>query len=311
MPRFHVERSLEIDAAPEKVFETVADYGTWTTWSPWLCADPEAEVNLTPDASSVGAVYSWSGELVGAGEIEHRRLEPGRLVEDELRFLKPFRSTSQTSFHMEPTVQGTRLTWDMHGSLPFFMFWMRPQMESFISMDYDRGLKMLKELIESGRILSKTTIRGVEPIGPLQMAGVRGACTLQEIGPAMEAAFAQAEELFCRHNLPAGEAISVYPKFDWRTQTFDYISGFEISDPGDDLPPELATWSLPASKALCVEHVGSYQHLGNAWSAAHQYARYKKLKQSKAGSFELYKNNPQATPPADLRTEVYLPLRQK
>lgn len=57
------------------------------------------------------------------------------------------------------------------------------------------------------------------------------------------------------------------------------------------------------------EHVGSYSHLGNAWSAANQFARDKKLKQSKVGAFELYKNDPKDTTAADLRTEIFLPLK--
>ena len=190
MSRYHVQRSIQINADCEKVFETVADYRTWTTWSPWLCAEPDAQVNVTQDSSSVGSVYSWKGEIVGEGEIEHHRLQPGRLIEDEIRFIKPFRSRSQVSFELESAGESTQITWHMHGSLPWFLFWMRSQMEVFIGMDYERGLRMLKEWIETGQILSKTRIRGVEPVGPLQMAGVRKTCSLSEIGPSMEAAFA-------------------------------------------------------------------------------------------------------------------------
>ncbi|MEZ6060927.1 MAG: SRPBCC family protein [Planctomycetaceae bacterium] len=65
MPKFHVQRSITIDASPEEVFDRVADFGTWTTWSPWLCAEPDAEVKVSEDSSSEGSVYSWSGQIVG------------------------------------------------------------------------------------------------------------------------------------------------------------------------------------------------------------------------------------------------------
>jgi effector-binding domain-containing protein len=58
-----------------------------------------------------------------------------------------------------------------------------------------------------------------------------------------------------------------------------------------------------------VEHTGSYDHLGNAWSAAFQYAQGKKLKLSKAGAYEVYRNNPHVTPPDALRTDVFLLLK--
>ncbi len=55
--------------------------------------------------------------------------------------------------------------------------------------------------------------------------------------------------------------------------------------------------------------MGNYDHLGNSWSAANQYARYRKLKQSKVGTFEIYRNTPNDTAPAELRTDIFLPLR--
>jgi effector-binding domain-containing protein len=90
---------------------------------------------------------------------------------------------------------------------------------------------------------------------------------------------------------------------------FDYTSGFAIPDSANSVPAELSSWSIPTTKALSVEHIGSYEHLGNAWSAANQFARYKGLKQSRVGTFEIYKNDPKETAPADLHTEIFLPLK--
>ena len=163
MSRYHVQRSIHINASPDKVFEVVSDYGTWTTWSPWLCAEPEAKVTVSEDSSSLGSIYAWKGELVGQGEIEHQRLEPGQLIEDEIRFLAPFKSVSNVSFELAPAGEATKVTWHMRGKLPWFLFWMKGQMEIFIGMDYDRGLKMLKESIETGQVLSNTNVHGVQP----------------------------------------------------------------------------------------------------------------------------------------------------
>jgi len=49
----------------------------------------------------------------------------------------------------------TRVTWSMQSSLPFFLFFMRKSFENFVGMDYDRGLRMLKEQLESGKISSR------------------------------------------------------------------------------------------------------------------------------------------------------------
>lgn len=310
MPRFHVHRSTQIDASPDKVFEVVSDFATWPTWSPWLLADPEAEVVIPDDASSVGSMYSWKGEVCGQGEIEHINLEPGRLIEEEIRFIKPFKSKSDVSFDLEPVGEGTKVTWHMRGKLPWFMFWMVSKIDTFIGMDYERGLKMLKELIETGAIQSKTIVHSAEPVGPLRVAGVRKTCAMKDIGPSMDASFAEAREQLAKHNLPTdGDMISVYHDCDLKTQMFDYTSGYVLPQSTGEVATELSSWSLPACKALRVEHIGSYTHLGNGWSAANQVARYKKMKQSKVGAYEIYRNNPKDTPKGELKTDIYLPLK--
>lgn len=310
MPKFHVQRSIEIGAAPEKVFDVVSDFGTWTTWSPWLCAEPTAKVTVSDAPSSVGSTYAWEGEITGAGEMEHLRLEPGQLIEDEIRFTKPFKSKTGVSFQFQPAGEGTLITWHMFGSMPWFLFWMIPQMETFIGMDHERGLRMLKEWIETGKIVANTNIRGVESIGPLNVVGIRKTCSFDNIGESMEQAFHEASEKMSKQELPLdGEAISIYHSMNTKAKTFDYTSGYIVPADVAASPEEFSLWSLPEVKALKVEHLGSYEHLGNSWSAANQHARYHKTKQQKIGTFEIYKNNPESTPVEELQTLIYLPLK--
>ncbi len=311
MPKYHVERSIHIDMPAERVFEAVADFSTWKTWSPWLCAEPEAKVTVSANSNSIGSKYAWEGTVVGAGEIEHLELRPGKSIVDEIRFFKPFRSISRVSFLFEPKAGGTKLTWSMDGSLPFFLFWLSAQLQAIIGMDFDRGLRMLKEWLETGKIISQTNVRGVVPIGPLHMLGVQDSCAVNDVGRSMEDAFRKARQIFEREHLStAGPMISVYHKFDMKNQRFEYTSGFVLPESKSSSPPELTSWAIPAVQAMCVEHIGSYEHLGNAWSAANQIAQYRKLKQSKHGTFEIYTVAGSEVPAAETRAEIYLPLKQ-
>lgn len=309
MPAINVVRSIQIDTPPQEVYDLISDYSTWTSWSPWLCTEPDADVTVSDDSNSVGSTYRWKGELVGQGMIEHRELIPGKLVNDDLEFLKPFKSSAKTKFELSPVAGGTILTWHMSSSLPWFMFFLKSMMEGMIAMDYDRGLKMIKDRLETGTVASTTKIRGIESVGPLHVIGVRRECLLKEIGSSMSEAFGEVQKKFAEHKLPTdGEMISIYNSMNIKTQSFDYTSGFAVPE-GTSIPAGLTSWSLPLTKALAVEHVGAYHHLGNAWSAANQYARYKKLKQAKCGAFEIYRNSPHAVPEAELQTDIYLPLK--
>jgi effector-binding domain-containing protein len=311
MPAYHVEKSIRIEADPQVVFETVADYGRWTIWSPWLIAEPTAKVTVSKNATSVGSTYAWVGEVVGQGELEHKKLEPGKLIEDELRFIKPFNSICRTAFLMNREADGTRLTWNMDASLPWFLFWMIPMMKTFIGMDYARGLRMLKELIENGKIDSQTVIHGPKSVDSFKMLGIASSCSVSDVGASMEKAFQQAKDEFKRMGLPMdGQMISVYTRFRMKEGVFEYISGY-IVPASTELPSgsKLTSWSMKASRAFKVTHFGPYHHLGNAWSVANQHVRYKKMKQHSCGTYELYVKSPPETSAEEIETEIYLPLK--
>ena len=308
MPKYSVARSIHIDSDPNSVFDKVSDFSTWTTWSPWLCAEPDAKVTVSENSNSVGSSYAWEGEITGSGELEHLRLEPGRFIEDEIRFLKPWKSISKVGFQFEPAQNGTKVTWTMDGSLPWFMFWMLPMMEPFIGMDYDRGLAMMKEWIETGKIRSETQNKGVVKVGPLRMAGVHRTCEFKKIPENMAVDYEKCTALFEKNGLPTDKGMmAVYHRFNIKKQIMEYTCGYMVDGPVD--LPELNEWEIGTAQALRVDHIGSYDHLGNGWSAANQIVRYKKLKQSKAGTFEIYRNTPADTPPEELVTEIYLPLK--
>ncbi len=311
MPRYSVARSTVIQANPQTVFDVLSDFKTWTTWSPWLIAEPDAKVTISERSSAVGSTYHWQGNCTGEGIIEHKQLTPASYIESDLNFIKPFKSFAKTMFELRPVSGGTEATWTMNGNMPWFMFWMIPMLKTFIGMDYARGLAMAKDWIETGAIPSKTIVQGVEAVGPIRMAGIAASSSVAQIGSEMEQAFSRANSEFERLRIPMDQPmISVYTKFRMKDGVFDYISGYIIPD-HVQIPAgsELKTWSLPAGKAFHVDHIGSYRHLGNGWSVANQLARHQKLKQSKIGTFEVYRTTPPETPEENLKTEIYLPLR--
>ena len=310
MPKFTVAKSAHINASPERVFEFVSDFGTWTKWSPWLAAQSDPSVVVSENSNSVGSQYSWEGDVVGKGSIQHMELVPGKSIEDKLQILKPWKSQSDVRFDFVGSDEGTEITWTMNGSLPLMLFWMKSMMVNMIGMDYARGLKMLGELIETGSIQSQTKIRGIETVGPLHMVGVRTNAKMDDIDKVMEAALTEVSSKLTDVCLAEeGAGISVYHDMNMKTCVLDFTSGFLVQDPNISVPG-LSLWSLPECKAFTVEHVGKYEHLGNPWNAAYQNVRYKKLKQNKkAGTFEIYRNDPKETDPKDLVTEVFLPLK--
>ncbi len=311
MPAYHLARSVHVNASPQRVFETLSDYQTWTTWSPWLLSEPDAKVTISSNSNSVGSTYAWVGDVTGQGELEHLRLVPGQSIEDELRFIKPFKSIAKTAFALHAEREGTQLTWTMDGSMPWFLFWMVPMIKTMVGMDYQRGLLMIKDWIESGEIPSQTIVHDVVDVGPIRMAGIANRCPVAEIGPSMERTFSEARRELAREGLPTdGSMISVYTKLRMSDGVFEYLGGFTLPENAVvERSSKLKEWSLAESRAFHVEHLGSYRHLGNAWSVANALTRHRKLKQQRCGAFEIYRNDPKQVPENQWKTDIYLPLR--
>ena len=310
MPAYELARSITINCNTQTAYELVSDYSTWTSWSPWLLADPDTKVKVSSDPKSVGSKYEWLGEITGQGELTTTELKRNEAMNADLRFIKPFPALAKTGFLIEPVNQGTKLTWTMQGKMPWFLFWMIPMMKTLIGMDYQRGLEMIKDLLETGSIPSRLVFHDREEIQGFKMAGVASSCSVDNIGPAMEKTFSEAQAEFRKLALPMnGDMISVYTKFRIKAGVFEYISGYIIPDEVDVHSQKLTIWKMPPGRAYRIEHIGSYKHLGNGWSAANQIVRTRKWKQSRIGTYEIYRNADSNQNEAEAVTDIYLPLK--
>ncbi|MCO8124286.1 GyrI-like domain-containing protein [Stieleria sp. TO1_6] len=320
MPALNVSRTIRIASDPKTVFQTISDFSTWQRWSPWLLADPNADFSLHAEPSQEGGGFSWEGPVVGAGQMQHLSLQPPEgergagKIHSQLRFLKPWKSESTVDFAISPCKdpQGqdaTEVRWEMHGSLPFFLFWMKAMMQSMISLDYDRGLRMAKELIETGNIASQTVVNGIQPVPGRRIFGVSAETTLSEIGPSMEISIGDAIKRLQTAGIATdGQWISIYHSMCMKTQAVSYTSGVVVAE-NAALPIGLDAASTTACSAMRVTHQGRYQHLGNAWFAAYQNLQAAKRKPAtKLQAFEVYLNRPEDTPAESLVTEVYVPV---
>lgn len=311
MPVWNVQKSIEIDAPVSKVYQMVSDYRTWTTWSPWLIAEPQAKVDISDRSNQVGSTYHWSGKVVGEGRLEHLRLETDRLVEDRLDFIRPTKSKSKTGFKFEAIANRTKLVWWIDGNLPWYLFFLTPMIKTMVGMDYQRGLMMIKELAETGRITSSTEVLGIESIPPIRVAGFQAQSSVFNIEQSMEEMLVKLESEYQDQGMPKeGAMVAVYTRFKVKQGIFEYLLGRAIPDTLlIPTPSSLKEWKFPQARALHVRHTGSYKHLGNAWSIANRIAEHQKLKLNRSASFEIYTNSPHDNPEESVQTDLYLPLR--
>jgi DNA gyrase inhibitor GyrI len=307
MPAVNVVKSIIIDASVEDISATLTDFNRWRAWSPWLIMEPEATLNVAEDNRS----YSWEGKRVGSGNMSIVSETGHTAIQYKLNFIKPWKSTADVQFRLEPSDHGVKVSWVMDTSLPFFMFWMKKMMIAFIGMDYERGLRMLKEKIEEGDIKSQLDFKGPSEFEATKYVGVKVNCLLDDIGPTMESAFTALEKLLDGSpELSNGDPFTIYHKWDMVKRSATYTSAVPVKQIPSDLPANFITGEIPAINVYTLRHVGSYEHVGNAWSTLYNMQRSKEIKCPRGiHPFEVYRNNPKEVEDKALITDINFPLK--
>jgi len=296
MPKIAVSRSQVIDAPIGDVFEVVRDFHQWPKWSPWLIADPGCQLEVQNDW------YSWEGDVCGAGRMDVVGEEENESITYDLQFLKPFKSRADVKMTFARSKEQTEVTWTMDSSLPFFLFWMKRSMEAFIGMDYERGLLMLKDLVEKGEVPSQLNFRGQERcegfvgVGKKCTAGLD--CFEEEMGEHFESV---------RKEYPKGEGFAVY--YDWNVvkRSMTYLIGVKLDEEPGELPDGMESVTVPEMDVYAVKHTGPYRHLSNGWAGGMMHGRSKQFKHSKKfPPFEIYEKESDGE---DAVVKICLPMK--
>jgi hypothetical protein len=148
---FRVERSITINASPEKVATLINDFHQWNAWSPWAQLDPAMKTTYSGPASGPGSVYEWEGNSkVGKGRMEILAVQPEK-TSIKLDFLKPFEGHNTADFVLEPQGTATRVNWIMYGPMDYFpgkLMSVFTSMDKMIGPDFDKGLANMKAAAE-------------------------------------------------------------------------------------------------------------------------------------------------------------------
>ena len=148
---FHVERSINIKAAPERILPFINDFHLWNAWTPYD-KDPAMKKTYSGSASGKGAAYAWEGNKeVGQGEISITdSTSPGKVVFD-LHMIKPFEARNVVVFTLEAAGDSVKVTWGMDGknNLISKVMGLFFDMDNMIGKDFAAGLAKMKTVAES------------------------------------------------------------------------------------------------------------------------------------------------------------------
>ena len=150
---FRVQRTVNIDASPEKIAPLLNDFHNWGSWSPYEKLDPAMRRSFSGTVSGTGAVYAWEGNSkAGAGRMEIVETS-SFLTRIQLDFTKPFETHNVAEFTLEDKGGSTNVTWAMQGPSPYLAKVMTTffDMDKMVGKDFETGLANLKAIAEGRR----------------------------------------------------------------------------------------------------------------------------------------------------------------
>lgn len=298
---YHIERSIEIDAPRELVFEHVHLFKNFPKWSPWQSLDPKMTTSIQGTDGEVGAVYTWKGnDDVGAGSQTLKSVSPDR-VDIEVHFTEPWDAISPSFIKMEEKgdkKEKTRVTWgfDMHIDFPWNGLAMFTNVDAGVGKDYERGLGNLKRICEEIAHKKYLGYEVAEAELPAKYyVGVRKVVAFPDIpaffGANLPLAMGKIQEAGLQ---PAGPPSGLFWNYDEAAGTTDMAAVVSIATEhqfGDGL----SVFPVAAGNALIIDYYGVYDSTGKAHYAMDAYMAEKKLR-SIPPAIEEYVTDPGAEP---------------
>jgi uncharacterized protein YndB with AHSA1/START domain len=152
---FRFQRSVSIQASPDRIFPLINDLRRFNTWNPFDKKDPSLKGSYSGAASGAGAAYAFEGNRnVGRGTLEIIDSEPASEVRMKLDMLAPFEAHNVVEFTLRPESgkggEATRVTWAMQGRTPYLMriLHMVCDMDGMVGKEFENGLAGLKAIVE-------------------------------------------------------------------------------------------------------------------------------------------------------------------
>ncbi|MBC7615995.1 MAG: SRPBCC family protein [Pedobacter sp.] len=150
---YTVSRSTVINTSDSVIYKNIADFNEFYKWNPWAKMEPTAKIKISGPVGIADHLYEWEGNKTGSGYMKVKSVDPNKMVDMELKFIKPFESLADTRFDIAPDGTGNKVTWTMSGENNLMGKWMSVfvSMDKMIGKDFEDGLRFLKEKSESGK----------------------------------------------------------------------------------------------------------------------------------------------------------------
>lgn len=297
---FKVERTVRIQAPKELVFQHIKYWRNWQAWLPWAKADSTLTPSYEGNDGEKGARYSWTGRIIGKGEMVNTGIKENEELLYHLRFIEPWESESDGYVRVTPAAEGCVVAWAFYGRNPFpwniLMLFMNA--DKSVGKDFENGLSSLKDIAE--KEYAKAAAYSIQQIDfPAKtLATIRQTVAMQDIPDFFTASFNRLMGVISKQGGQlVGAPCGIYYSWDEKTQSTDMAAAMPVAKK-KDFAADIQTIVLPKTKAYQIDYYGAYDKSMLAYLAFEKYCKEHGLVQ-KSFIIEEYLTDPASEPDQD------------
>lgn len=147
---YTVERSMKINASPEKIFPHLISWKKGLEWSAWDKQEEEVKRTFTGPESGMGAVYEFEGKKSGHGKLSYKSIVPNEEVKIDLTFYKPMQGSNDLTYSLKKDGEATVMKYHMTGPAPMIarIIWLFADMDKYMGDKFNQSMQNLKTIVE-------------------------------------------------------------------------------------------------------------------------------------------------------------------
>lgn len=306
-----VEKSATIKASPEKIFNVISDYRTWSEWSAWHKMDTTMEMKYEGEMGKLGAKYSWSSQnpMVGSGNQQIIELEESNFVKSEM--VLNGEGGNFAWFNLkENEDNSTTVTWNMKGAeTSFMMNWQNTVFKPMIEQSYDQSLADLKKLIESmpeEEIPNPFNLEVTE-VAPQSIISIKDSCNPAEISSKLGELYGELSVFMAMNDgiTEAGMPLALYHFYSGEKVVLEAalpVNG-TVEPQG-----RINMTATPGGKVLKGIHLGSYESSESMHMGIEEYMKASNLEYA-GPCWEVYANDPTTVEESAIETHIFYPIK--
>ncbi|MCD8529232.1 MAG: SRPBCC family protein [Chitinophagales bacterium] len=260
---YKVERSIEIDAPQDLVWEQIKYFQNWKSWSPWYASDTAMQWTFKGTDGEPESSYSWESEKSGSGTMTNTGTTEGEQLKYHVLFKKPWESQTDGHLDLSTLDNGkTKVTWAFEGVNKGIMS-LFLNMDKMVGPDFEKGLKLLKEHAEAlakeqpkaSALIKTENYSGKTFIGIKEETDITGISTFY----ATNFEKIMATGIKMEGGYPSG----IYYTWDMENMKTNLAAAIPVAS-NTQAPVGTEKITLPAGKVLVYDYYGDYENMMKA-----------------------------------------------